>query len=58
VLCSCPIRVGCAAHMTDTPLELFLQALDRVDADACAALFAEHGRLRYVDGLVDEGPKR
>jgi hypothetical protein len=57
-LCSCPIRVGCAAHMTDTPLELFLQALDRVDADACAALFAEHGRLRYVDGLVDEGPKR
>jgi hypothetical protein len=31
-----PIRVGRAAHMTDTPLELFLQAFDRLDADACA----------------------
>ena len=41
--------------MTDTPLELFLQAFDRLDADACAALFADHGRLRYVDGRVDEG---
>lgn len=41
--------------MTGTPLELFLQAFDRLDADACAALFAVHGRLRYVDGRVDEG---
>lgn len=41
--------------MTDTPLELFLQAFDHLDADACAALFANHGRLRYVDGRVDEG---
>ena len=41
--------------MTDTPLELFLRAFDRLDADACAALFADRGRLRYVDGRVDEG---
>jgi hypothetical protein len=41
--------------MTDTPLELFLGAFDRLDADACAALFADRGRLRYVDGRVDEG---
>ncbi len=41
--------------MTDTPLELFLHAFDRLDADACAALFADDGRLRYVDGRVDEG---
>jgi hypothetical protein len=41
--------------MTDTPLDLFLQAFDRLDPDACAATFADHGRLRYVDGRVDEG---
>jgi hypothetical protein len=41
--------------MTDTPLELFLQAFDRLDADGCAALFADHGRLRYVDRQIDEG---
>jgi len=39
----------------DSPLELFLRAFDRLDADGCAALFADHGRLRYVDGRVDEG---
>lgn len=39
----------------DSPLELFLRAFDRLDADACAALFANGGRLRYVDGRVDEG---
>ncbi len=39
----------------DSPLELFLLAFDRLDADACAAMFAEDGRLRYVDGRVDEG---
>src|SRR3954471_3169714 len=38
-----------------TPLERFLQAFDRLDADACAALFAADGRLRYVDGRVEEG---
>jgi hypothetical protein len=39
----------------DSPLELFLRAFDRLDADACAALFADGGRLGYVDGRVDEG---
>ncbi len=39
----------------DSPLELFLHAFDRLDADGCAALFAQHGRLRYVDGRVEEG---
>jgi hypothetical protein len=43
----------------DSHLELFLRAFDRpdadADADACAALFADGGRLRYVDGRVDEG---
>jgi hypothetical protein len=56
-LCSCPTCVGWARHVTDSPLELFLQAFDRLDADACAALFANQGRLRYVDGRVDEGPE-
>lgn len=41
--------------MLDSPLDSFLRAFDRLDADACAALFAEQGRLRYVDGHVDEG---
>ncbi len=39
-----------------SPLELFLRAFDALDADACAALFAEHGRLRHLDGRVEEGP--
>ncbi len=39
----------------DSPLELFLRAFDRLDADECAALFVDDGRLRYVDGRVDEG---
>ena len=39
----------------DSPLEEFLRAFDRLDADACAALFAVDGRLRYVDGRVEEG---
>lgn len=39
----------------DSPLDLFLRAFDRLDADACAALFADGGRLRYVDGRADEG---
>jgi hypothetical protein len=39
----------------DSPLEQFLRAFDRLDADACAALFAADGRLRYVDGRVEEG---
>jgi hypothetical protein len=39
----------------ESPLELFLRAFDRLDAEACAALFADHGRLRYLDDQVDEG---
>ena len=39
----------------DSPLEQFRRAFDRLDADACAALFAADGRLRYVDGRVEEG---
>ena len=38
-----------------SPLEQFLRAFDRLDADACGALFAADGRLRYVDGHVEEG---
>ena len=38
-----------------SPLEQFLRAFDRLDADACAASFAADGRLRYVDGRVEEG---
>jgi hypothetical protein len=29
---------------------------DRLDADACAALFAPDGRLRFVDSRVELGP--
>jgi hypothetical protein len=38
-----------------SPLEQFLRAFDRLDAEACAASFAADGRLRYVDGRVEEG---
>src|SRR4051812_25002434 len=44
-----------ATERAGTPLERFLQAFDRLDADACAALFTGDGRLRYVDGRVEEG---
>jgi hypothetical protein len=47
----------CVAEVvrSHSPLEEFLRAFDRLDADACAALFAADGRLRYVDGRVEEG---
>jgi hypothetical protein len=32
-----------ATHIVDSPLDQFLSAFDRLDADACAALFADHG---------------
>jgi hypothetical protein len=38
-----------------TPLERFLGGFDRLDADACAAMFARDGRLRFADGSVEEG---
>jgi hypothetical protein len=38
-----------------TPLESFLDLFDRLDADGCAELFARHGRLRFVDGRVEQG---
>lgn len=41
--------------MTPTPLERFLSAFDRLDADGCAALFAADGQLRYVDGRIARG---
>jgi SnoaL-like domain len=40
---------------TPSPLGRFLRAFDRLDADACAALFAHDGRLRYLDGHVEQG---
>ncbi len=40
----------------DSPIDTFLRAFDRLDPDACAALLTDHGRFRYVDGHVDEGP--
>jgi hypothetical protein len=41
--------------LVPSPLELFLRAFDRLDAAACAALFADDGRLRYVDARVEQG---
>jgi hypothetical protein len=41
----------------DSPLALLLRAFDRLDADACAALFADDGCLRYVDGRVQQGAR-
>jgi hypothetical protein len=38
-----------------SPLQRFLRTFDRLDADACAALFAGDGRLRFVDGRVARG---
>jgi hypothetical protein len=38
-----------------SPLARFLGAFDRLDADACSALFAVDGRLRYIDGHVEHG---
>ncbi|MDQ6608014.1 MAG: nuclear transport factor 2 family protein [Actinomycetota bacterium] len=38
-----------------SPLEQLLDAFDRLDADACTALFATDGRLSWVDGHVAEG---
>jgi hypothetical protein len=32
-----------------------LGTFDRLDADACAAQFAVDGRLRYIDGHVEQG---
>jgi hypothetical protein len=43
------------AAVAPSPLELFLRAFDRLDAGACAALFAGDGRLRYVDARVEQG---
>jgi hypothetical protein len=43
------------AALVASPLERFLRAFDRLDATACAALFADGGRLRYVDGRVEQG---
>jgi hypothetical protein len=40
---------------TPSPLGRFLRTYDRLDADACAALFAVDGRLRYTDGHVEHG---
>ncbi len=40
---------------TKSPLEQLLEAFDRLDADACTALFAPDGRLSWVDGHVAEG---
>jgi hypothetical protein len=47
-------RTDCAA-VALSPLELFLRAFDRLDAAACAALFTDDGRLRYVDRRVEHG---
>lgn len=44
-----------SAEGTRSPLERFLRAFDQLDADACAALFAVDGRLRYIDGHVEHG---
>jgi hypothetical protein len=43
------------AKSTPSPLGRFLGTFDRLDADACAALFAVDGRLRYADGHVERG---
>ena len=44
-----------ARENVSSPLEHFLERFDRLDADGCAALFAEHGQLRFVDGRVEQG---
>ena len=41
--------------MTRSPLERFLRTFDRLDADACAAMFAPDGRLGFADGRVERG---
>ena len=41
--------------MTPSPLDRLLAALDELDADAAAALFASDGRLLTVDGRRAEG---
>jgi hypothetical protein len=44
-----------ATKRASSPLVRFLASFDRLDADGCAALFAEHGRLRFADGRVERG---
>lgn len=44
-----------ATEHASSPLERFLERFDRLDADGSAALFTEHGRLRFVDGRVERG---
>lgn len=39
----------------ESPLADLLSAFDRLDAEACTALFAPHGRLGWVDGHVADG---
>jgi hypothetical protein len=38
-----------------SPLVEFFACFDRLDTDACAAMFAEHGRLWSANGNVAEG---
>jgi hypothetical protein len=40
----------------DSPLDRFLRAFDRLDADTCAGLFCDDGRLAFVHGRIEEGP--
>jgi len=41
--------------MSDSPIERLLQALERLDADAVAAMMATDGRILTVDGRRAEG---
>jgi ketosteroid isomerase-like protein len=41
--------------VTRSPLERFLCTFDRLDADACAAMFAPDGRLVFLDGRAERG---
>ena len=36
-----------SSDWSSMPIDALLRAFDRLDADACAALLTEHGRLRY-----------
>ena len=44
-----------STESTPAPLRRFLGTFDQLDADACGALFAVDGRLRYIDGHVEQG---
>jgi hypothetical protein len=44
-----------STESTPSPLRRFLGTFDQLDADACGALFAVDGRLRYIDGHVEQG---